>query len=287
MNISFWEYDSCFDNVDVVIVGAGIVGLSTAINLKLRSPRLKVLVLERGVLPSGASTKNAGFACFGSPTELMDDLDTHTESDMVALVQRRWKGLQLLRSTLGDANLDYTDHGGYELFDNEAEYEKCLDRLEKINGLLADVFGAKDVFSNADDRIDSLGFKNTKHLIYNKLEGQLHAGKMMSSLLQKAVGLGVIIINGINVKDIISESKNKVRLRFDNELEFVVKKVLVATNGFAKKIMPGLEVMPARSQVMVTTPLENLSVKGSFHFDKGYYYFRNIGNRILLGGGRN
>ena len=33
--------------------------------------------------------------------------------------------------------------------------------------------------------------------------------------------------------------------------------------------------------------MKNLKIKGSFHYEKGYYYFRNIDNRILLGGGRN
>ena len=33
--------------------------------------------------------------------------------------------------------------------------------------------------------------------------------------------------------------------------------------------------------------LKNLQIKGTFHLDCGYYYFRNIDNRILLGGGRN
>src|SRR5690606_11195393 len=28
-------------------------------------------------------------------------------------------------------------------------------------------------------------------------------------------------------------------------------------------------------------------IKGTFHLDKGYYYFRNIDDRILFGGGRN
>ena len=31
--------------------------------------------------------------------------------------------------------------------------------------------------------------------------------------------------------------------------------------------------------------MKNLKIKGSFHYEKGYYYFRNIDNRILLGGG--
>ena len=34
-------------------------------------------------------------------------------------------------------------------------------------------------------------------------------------------------------------------------------------------------------------PIKDLHIKGTFHLDEGYYYFRNINNRILFGGGRN
>ena len=44
---------------------------------------------------------------------------------------------------------------------------------------------------------------------------------------------------------------------------------------------------PARAQVLITEPIPNLDIKGTFHLDKGYYYFRNFEDRILLGGGRN
>ncbi|MGZ3867219.1 MAG: FAD-dependent oxidoreductase, partial [Bacteroidia bacterium] len=44
---------------------------------------------------------------------------------------------------------------------------------------------------------------------------------------------------------------------------------------------------PARAQVLVTSPIKNLKLKGTFHYQQGYYYFRNIDNRILFGGGRN
>ncbi|MFM7757942.1 MAG: FAD-dependent oxidoreductase, partial [Crocinitomicaceae bacterium] len=49
----------------------------------------------------------------------------------------------------------------------------------------------------------------------------------------------------------------------------------------------GNEVLPARAQVIVTSEIPNLTIKGTFHLDKGFYYFRNIENRILLGGARN
>ena len=45
--------------------------------------------------------------------------------------------------------------------------------------------------------------------------------------------------------------------------------------------------MPARAQVLITKPIPNLTLNSTFHMDKGYYYFRSIDNRILLGGGRN
>ena len=64
MNLSYWEIKTWFTKVDFTIVGSGIVGLSTALWLKNRFPKSNILILEKGILPQGASTKNAGFACF-------------------------------------------------------------------------------------------------------------------------------------------------------------------------------------------------------------------------------
>jgi glycine/D-amino acid oxidase-like deaminating enzyme len=48
-----------------------------------------------------------------------------------------------------------------------------------------------------------------------------------------------------------------------------------------------LDLYPARNQVLLTKPIPGLKVAGCFHYDRGYFYFRNIDGRILLGGGRN
>ena len=85
MNLSYWEIKSWFTNIDYTIVGSGIVGLSCALHLKERFPKAKILVLEKGTLPQGASTKNAGFACFGSLSEILDDLITHSEEKFLIL----------------------------------------------------------------------------------------------------------------------------------------------------------------------------------------------------------
>jgi hypothetical protein len=67
------------------------------------------------MLPHGASTKNAGFACFGSISEIIDDLKSHSEEEVYQLVTKRLEGLRLLRS-LGDEAIDFKPYGGYELF---------------------------------------------------------------------------------------------------------------------------------------------------------------------------
>lgn len=70
---SFWDKNN-FLNYDLIIIGGGIVGLSTACSVLEQFPNLNVMVLERGLIPTGASTKNAGFAITDLFTEFIDNV---------------------------------------------------------------------------------------------------------------------------------------------------------------------------------------------------------------------
>jgi glycine/D-amino acid oxidase-like deaminating enzyme len=283
MNLSYWEIKNWFTNVDYTIVGSGIVGLHAALRLRERFPESKILILEKGTLPEGASTKNAGFACFGSISEIIEDLKSHTEEEIVQLIQKRWTGLQLLRKNVGDKALDFKPFGGYELFleNDENTYQECLQKIPFINELIKPIFKA-DVF---EKNIDRFGFKNIKeYSIFNPFEAQIDTGNMMQALLGLAHKKGILILNNQTVTN-FSESNNKVEV-YVNNITFYTQKLLFANNGFASKITNNA-VKPARAQVLITEPIANLDIKGTFHIDKGYYYFRNIEDRILLGGGRN
>ena len=281
--LSYWEKETYINHTDFLIIGSGIVGLSTAIHLKQSNPSKKVTILERGYLPSGASTKNAGFACFGSPSEILADLETKTEKEVFQILKKRWDGLNYLRELLGDETIDYLSLGSYELFtkDQAEKYENCINRLDYLNIKLTDITGIDNVFK-VDNGICSIaGFKNFKSGIRHAAEGQIDTGKMLNGLLRLAQSKGIIVLNGIEV-----EKVNK------HELEttagtFKFGKLAICTNGFAKTLLPQEDVAPARAQVLVTSPIKNLAFKGIYHFDEGYYYFRNIGDRVLFGGGRN
>ena len=283
MDLSYWELKNWFTNVDYTIVGSGIVGLHAALRLRERFPESKILVLEKGMLPQGASTKNAGFACFGSISEIIDDLKSNTEEDVVQLIQKRWHGLQLLRKNLGDATIDFKPYGGYELFlkEDNSGYEECLSKLPFINEILKPLFKA-GVFAK---EVDRFGFKGIhEYLVFNPFEAQIDTGYMMQALLKKAVSENILILNQ---QTVISwqENPNDVKVVL-KDFDFNTKKLLFTTNGFAGNLT-NEAVKPARAQVLITEPIHNLDIKGTFHLDKGYYYFRNINDRILLGGGRN
>lgn len=286
MNLSYWERAVWFKEIDYAIVGSGIVGLSCALAIKERNPDAKVVVFERGMLPSGASTKNAGFACFGSVSELLADLDNHSEEEVIALVKKRVNGLRMLRNRLGDHNIGYERFGGYELFvkDEVELFEHCVSSLPRINNLLKEVFlEEKAIFSIKND---PFRFRTTqKQLIFNHFEGQLNTGKMMFALLQLANKNGIIVLNNAKI-DSFSAKNNEISLILANYGEFSTKKLCIATNGFAKQLFKA-DVVPARAQVLITKPIKNLHLKGTFHLDRGYYYFRNVENRVLFGGGRN
>lgn len=282
MHLSFWERDTWLSNVDYTIVGSGIVGLNAALRLRQRFPESKIVVLEKGALPQGASTKNAGFACFGSLSEIIDVLETQSEQDVIDLVQKRWNGLKLLRKTLGDDAIDYKSFGGYELFLNDNNtFDYCLEKMSYINDLLQPIFN-KDVFSVKRNTFNFGQINN--QLLFNPFEAQIDTGKMMHALIKKATEANILILNNQIVLEYNTSNYDVEVILAD--YSFKTKKLLFATNGFAAKLTNNL-VHPARAQVLITKPIEGLDINGTFHLDKGYYYFRNIGNRILFGGGRN
>lgn len=284
--LSYWEHQSFFGPADVAIIGAGLVGLTSALYLKQLQPDWRVVVLERGALPSGASTKNAGFACFGSISELIEQ---EKRGDLQAVVAARWAGLARLRELLGDAALDYQPVGGYELFRHEeaALAAECREKISYFNDLLAPVTGHGRTFRDASAEAGRFGFAGVGTLLKNKHEGSLDTGRMMRAMLARAWAADVPVLTNCDVTAVEADAGGH-RLRLANDATVAAGQVLLATNAFATELLPELAVAPGRGQVLVTEPLPEVQLPGTFHYDHGYAYFRQLpDHRILLGGGRN
>ncbi|MEJ7768658.1 MAG: FAD-dependent oxidoreductase [Chitinophagaceae bacterium] len=285
---SIWELESFYAPKDVIIAGGGLAGLWSAYYLKLFAPRLKVLIIDKGVIPSGASTRNAGFACFGSVTELIEDARIMGENNMRELVAMRLAGLKRIKKVFTRKEIDFEGYSGYELIDSNqyAGHNPLMKHIDWLNNYLAPVTGRKEVFSLADSKIKKFGFRQTNHLVENRSEGQLHSGKLVQALLKKVQSMGVMVLTSVELQA-FEENGSTWLLHTDKEVSLHTKKLLICSNAFASLLLPETAIIPARGQVLVTSSIPDLPFQGAFHYDKGFYYFRNLGDRILVGGARN
>jgi glycine/D-amino acid oxidase-like deaminating enzyme len=290
--ISYWQ-KTAWVECDYAVVGAGIIGLSAALSLKEREPRARVVVVERGLFPQGASVRNAGFACFGSLTEILHDCALNGKEQTARLVAMRYEGLQRLRARLGDDACGFEHCGGGELL-----FERnlgALERLEEINDLLAPIFG-RSPFYRDDRALHDFGFepRHVKALVRTDFEGQIHSGLAVRGLAELAEERGVRLLWGVELAAAES-GPTGAELTLKTALEHstlrAAEGAALCANAAIADFAPELGITPARGQILLTKPLPLVRFRGAFHFNEGFYYFRHLaakdGMRILFGGGRN
>ena len=288
VTLSVWEKESFFAPADVVIAGSGLVGLWSAYYLKKAAPSLHITIVERGLIPTGASTRNAGFACFGSLTELIADNRQMGEDKMLELVEMRCKGLRRIQKVFSDKKIGFERYGGYELIDDKDNMQAndLRSYIDWLNRRLKKIVRLQKTFRLQNELIKSFGFNGIRYLIDNRAEAQLHSGQLCQALLRLVQSMGVTVLNNIEITS-FEKVNGHLLLNTAQGLRLTASQLLICTNAFARQLLPQLDVAPARGQVLVTSPVEGLPFKGTFHFREGYYYFRNLGDRVLLGGARN
>lgn len=271
-NYSYWEKTSFLAPIDFAIVGSGITGLNAALMLRSKHPKARIAVFERGMLPSGASTKNAGFACFGSISELLSDLVSEPETVVKDRVALRYEGIKRLQRDFPASEIGYESTGNFEFYREDATFQKCLEKMEYFNDWMWEM---------DEIRPFSQVLHPSRRLIKNSAEGVLHSGKLVSALLKKCRLHNIELFPNCAVQHIDGN-----QLVFQNfSIEF--ETCLVATNGFARHLLPEIHVKPARGYIFVSQPISGFDWIGGFHVDEGYIYFRHVdGNRLLLGGAR-
>lgn len=284
---SIWEKETYYASQDIIIVGAGLMGLWTALELKQRKPTLRITIIERNTTPLGASTRNAGFACFGSPTELLHDADTVGADAMLQVAELRFKGIEKIKSVFSAEAVGFDACGGYECINrNYTGWQDLNDRIDWLNGLLKTITGRERCFHRTDAKLPEQGLRGFDALVENKAEASIHSGKLVQSLSRKVKLMGVDLLYGIAITGWEKEN-GLVTIKTNKEQQLHAHKVIFCTNAYTSQLLPQLNIVPARGQVIVTSPINGLAMHGTFHFDEGFYYWRNLGNRILLGGARN
>jgi gamma-glutamylputrescine oxidase len=283
-NFSYWEYDRWFKNIDLLVVGAGITGCLTAYFWKKKFPNDNVLVVDKTPLPRGATLRNAGFLCFGSMSEYLDDTKNHSRDYASQLMLDRFEGIQILQEVFKGRDIGLKMDGGFEIFaENEATiYQECIDEINEANKL----FSGQNPFKVLVEHVAKTGLSKELQVIENKLEANIHSGKLVSEFQDLLSSMKIDLIYGFPI-DAIENISGGVSV-YSEGRQFKASRVMITTNAFTKSLLPELDVVPNLGQILVTSPLPHLIRKGNYHYDAGYYYLRQLDNgSILLGGGRN
>ncbi len=233
IELSFWENLAFTGPWDFVVVGAGVTGLHAAIEIKRQQPRFKVLILEARALGTVASTRNAGFLCLGSPSELQADLEKLGESDLIELISAKWSGIQRTLNLLGGNAVGLRNVRGYEVFAKEysrysqavSSHDSVVQDLPKLNQILAEAstkpipymsnrrrkgammqkplpapyFGDWKAFQGGLSAPSNPWGPEAAGLLPMAWEGQVNPFLLRESLLRYARNLGIRIQEGLQV----------------------------------------------------------------------------------------
>ena len=300
MAFSYWEARTWLEDLDVLVVGAGIVGMSAALHARALHPGARIAVVDRSPFTDGGSTRNAGFACFGSPEELAQDREVLGDAAAADLVRTRLEGLGLLRNLLGDQHIGFDQTGSHALL----RPGRPVPDLASLNAWLAPVTGLGQTFVAPAHPPRGIAPELTAHATFSPLEGLIDTGRMVARFRSLLAAADIPVLHGLAATDLGCTPGPSPRPRIvlhrsppppqpqpqprpqPDSLPLSPASVVLATNAFASQLIPGLDVAPAANRVLVTAPLPACPLRGTFHVDAGYLYFREVHGRVLIGGGR-
>ncbi|MEM7573735.1 MAG: FAD-dependent oxidoreductase [Bacteroidota bacterium] len=284
--ISFWEAETFIGRPDVVIVGAGFTGLRAALALKEQAADKSVLVVDRHPFGLGASTRNAGFACFGSPTELLADLAVSPAETVWDTVAKRYAGVRRLAQEAASLPQLFQWDGGYEVFDNREKYEAVVAQLPALNAELSRCCGPDAIWQETKA---PASLRPGISVLYNAAEGKLQPAALLADLQARCRAAGVQLAYGCTV-DSFSGRAGNMQLHTQPLGTINCDQILLATNAFSNELGLELDVVPCRNLVVLTQVVPDLQLPGTYHHHEGYVYFRTVdrpeGPRLLMGGAR-
>lgn len=261
---------------DVVIVGGGFIGLSTAYWISEFSPDLKIVLLDRSQVGAGASGRNAGFLTKGSATfyktlskewghDKATSLKSFAESSLELLYQNILKSSPEIKFEKSSSlTLFQTEEARSKWDDSTFNPENFgfnwLNTKEMPEGLQGKFFGAYE--SGPEYKINPMQLLNT-------LRATLESRK-----IQVIENLSAFEITA----DGVSTEYNKIKC----------DKVVLALNGYAAEFNQAFKgvILPRRAQMLAVELEDNLN-SNALHYDSPErVYWRKTDDKTLIIGGK-
>lgn len=283
MSTSYWldrSNPSNKKNYDVVIVGAGISGLSTAYWLNQEDPSLKIAIVEKSRIGFGASGRNAGFVTCGSVEHFNRLISKHGQDEAVEIWKFAETNLKLLQEhiILDQSHvIEFSKRGAYSLAAQENEFTELKNVAKTMSDLNipVEIYNSSEIQKNVGAVNFVGGIKYLDDAETNPV--------LLLELMKKKIKADFFEMT--EAHNYHSTSEGTRILKTDNG-DFECSMIVYCLNGYSPNLHPYFaeKIYPTRAQILMmeqAPPFMDGPCYANFYLD----YFRQMPNGALLIGG--
>lgn len=259
-------------DADIVIIGGGVMGLSSAYHLALAGVE-RVVLLEKEALGEGSTSRAAG----GVRAVFSDEIN-------IALGQRSLGTFERFEAEFGQ-QIDLHQVGYLFLLDNDEHVEMFSRNAELQNALGVDsrMVSAEEA-GRLSPLVDTTGLKGA---LWSPRDGHCTPESVVAGYARAARRAGVTILTGTPATGIAMDGDTILGVKTPRG-RISTPAVLCAAGPWAKEIGGWvgvhLPVEPLRRQILITEPLPHLYPYTPFTIDfSTSLYFHNEGSGLLVG----
>ncbi|WP_439594349.1 NAD(P)/FAD-dependent oxidoreductase [Falsiroseomonas sp.] len=281
------------ETAEVLVVGGGIAGLSTA--LELGRNGVKALVIDRETIGWGASSRNGGaLSGAGSLGKVRADLAEAFGAQLVAeMVEEGEAAYEEFATLIARENLtcDFVRSGRFV----GAHAPRAMEGLKRRAEMLNAATGAEEAFvvprGAVAEEIATAKYHGGMVMLR---AGGLHPAKYVRSLAEAAMRHGASLVSGVSLQSYARQPDGSFLVTTDKG-RIAAKNMMLATNGYTGAATPWFRrrLIPVASYMIATEELGEDRVRRALPKLRVYgdtkkilYYFRPSPDhrRILFGG---
>ncbi len=288
MSVSYWmdrSNEKKLASFDMVIIGGGIAGLSSAFWLKKEDPSLQIAVVEKYQCGDGATGRNAGFITCGSVEHFNRLVGKHGEREAREMWHFSEINLALLKEHIigkDEKEILFEQKGSFSLASTDNEFRELKNSADIMKGMGIDVEIIEE-----EKIVSRLGALNFVGGIKYLGDASVHPLKLLNLLQKKLIEMGgVTFFENHEVSTIQNKGDNKIiHTRSQN---FETPMVILATNGYSPLLNNYFndKIYPTRGQILATEAVPHF-MEGPCYANFVLDYFRQLPTgQMIIGGFR-